>query len=354
MYHATETMTRPEPATTLLTLGVLALSLLPFAPARVAAADTWNPRQMSPDERRRVIGGEIVPFNVAERTDRDLAAGVMMFLSVPVARVGEYLAESELAVRDAGIVNWGALPEGGEAASLAKLRLGPAEADELLDARPGSAWNLSSTEMDGLRALRAMLPAASRTLQAESVSTHYRGLLVRRTQAYRTGGLDAIEPYARRGGTTTDPAGELRLAAEDARPLAAVSPALVDLLLHYPSLQRAERGSQIYWVERKLQGRADPALLHQLVDVRPELALHVERHFFVGHAYNSSQTLTGALPWGDGSLVFVVSRVSTDLVAGLGGDVKRSLGRRQLRGDLSGRLERVRAGLARLTPPQSP
>jgi hypothetical protein len=88
--------------------------------------------------------------------------------------------------------------------------------------------------------------------------------------------------------------------------------------------------------------------------VRPELALHMERHFFVGHAYNSSQTLTGALPWGDGSLVFVVSRVSTDLVAGLGGDVKRSLGRRQLRGDLSGRLERVRAGLARLTPPQSP
>ena len=354
MYHATETMRGPGPATALLTLAVLALPLLPPASPRATAADTWDLRQMTADERRRIIGGEIVPFHVAERTDRDLAAGVMMFLQLPVARVGEYLADAELAVRDPGVVNWGVLPERAEAASLVKLRLGAAEADELLDARPGSVWNLSSAEMDGLRAVRSMLPAASRSLQAESVSTQYRGILLRRTQAYRTSGLDAVEPYARRGGTTTDPAGELRLAAEDARPLTAVSPALVDLLLHYPSLQHATRGSQIYWVERRLQGRVDPVLVHQLIDLRAELALHVERHFFVGHAYNSSQTLTGALPWGNGSLVFVVARVSTDLVAGLGGEVKRSVGRRQLRGDLSGRLERVRAGLARPTPPQSP
>ena len=355
MYHAAGTMRRPGPATALLMLGIFTASLLPPAAARAPAADAWDLRQMSADDRRRVIGGEIVPFAVAERTDRDLAAGLMMFLPLPVPRVGDYLAEAELAVRDPGVVSWGALPERAEAASLAKLRLGPAEADELIDARPGSVWNLSSTEMDGLRAMRAMLPVASRALQAESVSTQYRAILLRRTQTYRARGLDGVEPYARRGGTTTDPAAELRLAAEDARPLTTVLPSLVEALLHYPALQHTERGSQLYWVERRLQGRVDPVLVHQLVDVRPELALHVERHFFVGHAYNSSQTLTGALPWGNGSLVFVVARVSTDLVAGLGGDVKRSLGRRQLRGDLSGRLERVRAGLARPTPlPQSP
>jgi hypothetical protein len=354
MYHATGTMRRRGLATALLTLGILASSLVSPAIPRASAADTWDLRQISADDRRRLIGGEVVPFAVAERTDRDLATGVMVFLQLPVARVGEYLTEAELAVRDPGVVGWGALPERAEAASLAKLRLGPSEADELLDARPGSVWNLSTAEMDGLRALRSMLTTGSRALQAEAVSTHYRGLLLQRTQAYRTGGLDAIEPYARRGGTTTDPAAELRGAAEDARPLAATSPALIDALLRYPSLQHAGRASQIYWVERRLQGRVDPVLVHQLVDVRPELALHLERHFFVGHAYNSSQTLTGALPWGNGSLVFVVSRVSTDLVAGLGGDVKRSIGRRQLRGDLTGRLERLRAALAKPTLPQSP
>jgi hypothetical protein len=91
-----------------------------------------------------------------------------------------------------------------------------------------------------------------------------------------------------------------------------------------------------------------------MVEVRPELALHIERHFFAAHSYNSSQTLTGAFPWGSGTLLFALSRVSTDLVTGLGGDVKRAIGRRQLRGDLSGRLDRLRGAVTRIPPPQSP
>src|SRR5262249_15526020 len=100
MYHAAGTMRRPGAATAPLALGIFAPSLLPPAAARASAADTWDLRQMSADERRRVGSGEIVPFSVAERTDRDLAAGVMMFLPLPVTRVGEYLAESDLTVRD--------------------------------------------------------------------------------------------------------------------------------------------------------------------------------------------------------------------------------------------------------------
>jgi hypothetical protein len=49
-----------------------------------------------------------------------------------------------------------------------------------------------------------------------------------------------------------------------------------------------------------------------------------------------------------------VSRVSTDLVTGLGGDVKRAVGRRQMRGDLTARLDHLRAGLPKPTPPQAP
>lgn len=332
-------------------LGVAFVSPAPLRPAPAHAAETWDLRQISPDERRRLVAGEAVPFLVAERTNRDLAAGVMMSVGVPLARAAEPLTEGELAVRDPGVLDWGALPERAGLAALAGLRLGPSEADEVLDARPGSVWNLSSPEMDALRALRGTLTGAAKT---EAASAQYRGLLLRRALAFRAGGLGAIEPYARRGGVTTDPAAELRLAAEDARPLAAAAPGLPEALLNYPALQHAARPSLFYWVERKLQGRIAPVLVHQLTEVRPELGLHVERHFFVGHSYNSSQTLTGAVPWGSGSLLFVVSRVSTDLVTGLGGDVKRAIGRRQLRGDLTARLERVRAATVKSLPPQSP
>jgi hypothetical protein len=340
-------------ALTLVLLGAPAPSLVSPAPVEAVEA-TWDIRLLSVDERRRLLAGETVPFNVAERTDRDLAGGVMAYVAAPLARVAESLAESEFAVREPGIVGWGALPDRAGPDALARLRLGPAESDELLDARPGSGWNLSGAEMDGLRALRPRLGPAAKAAQAEAASVQYRALLLQRARAYRAGGLGGIEPYARRGGGVTDPAGELRLAAEDTRPLAAAAPALPEALLNFPALPHAERVTQIYWIERRLQGRITPILVHQMVEVRPELALHVERHFFVAQAYNSSQTLTGAFPWGTGTLLFTVARVSTDLVTGLGGDMKRAIGRRQLRGDLSARLDRLRATVVKAQPPQSP
>src|SRR5512134_775653 len=104
-------------------------------PAPVTASEpTWDIRQISVDERRRLLAGEIVPFQVAERTDRDLAAGMMVYVATPLARVTEHLAESELAVREPGIAGWGALSERAGPDALAKLRLGLAEADELMDA----------------------------------------------------------------------------------------------------------------------------------------------------------------------------------------------------------------------------
>ena len=154
-------------ALTLVLVGAPALSLVSPAPAEAVEA-TWDIRLLSVDDRRRVLAGETVPFPVTERTDRDLAGGMMLFVAAPFARVAEYLAESELAVREPGILGWGALPERAGPDALARLRLGPAESDELLDARPGSVWNLSGAEMDGLRALRPRLGQAAKTAQAEA------------------------------------------------------------------------------------------------------------------------------------------------------------------------------------------
>jgi hypothetical protein len=95
-------------------------------------------------------------------------------------------------------------------------------------------------------------------------------------------------------------------------------------------------------------------LIHQITDVGTELALLVERHFYVGHTYNASQTLSGGIPWEDGTLVFTTARVSTDQVAGMGTDLKRALGRRQLRAEVIRRFDRIRAALAKPPRTESP
>lgn len=63
----------------------------------------------------------------------------------------------------------------------------------------------------------------------------------------------------------------------------------------------------------------------------------------MAHSYNASQVLAAAVPYEDGTLVFCTNRVSTDQVAGIGGDVKRMIGRRQLRAEIAKRFDRIRA-----------
>jgi hypothetical protein len=85
--------------------------------------------------------------------------------------------------------------------------------------------------------------------------------------------------------------------------------------------------------------------------VGPTLALYVERHVYVGDSYNASQILSAAVPYESGVLIFSSNRVSTDQVAGLGGDMKRMIGRRQLRGEIVKRFDRIRAAVLRAAPP---
>jgi len=87
--------------------------------------------------------------------------------------------------------------------------------------------------------------------------------------------------------------------------------------------------------------------------VTQALALYVERQFYVGSSYNASQILCAAIPYEDGVLIVSSNRVSTDQVAGLGGELKRTIGRRQLRGEIVKRFDRIRAALGRpVGPPE--
>jgi hypothetical protein len=104
-------------------------------------------------------------------------------------------------------------------------------------------------------------------------------------------------------------------------------------------------------MKRHVQGRPAAILLHHLVDVTPRLALYVERHVYASHTYDTSQILSGAVPYEAGVLVFSTNRVSTAQVAGLGGELKRIIGRRQLRAEIVKRFDRIRAALARGAPP---
>ena len=312
--------------------------------------------QISGEQRRGLVYGEVISYPVAEYSERELAVGLAVFVMAPLGQVAEYLASGELVARDATISAHGLVPDPAQPARLPGVRFNGSERDEaesLLEAGPGTRFNLSSAEIEALRALHAS--AGSGSVTAEQVSDEYRKLLRDRWQAYQNGGLAAIPAYARGGGAITDPAAELRRAIADADLVARYGPRLRGALARYPAAQPPQTINRCYWIKRRVQRRPDLSLLHQMVMAGPDLVVHVERYFYVGHSYNAAQIITGAFTYQESTVLFATSRFSTDEVLGLGNQLKRSVGRLQLRDEMRKRLEGVRSSFRPVpSAPQSP
>lgn len=346
----------------LLRLGRAAvLAGLLFLPGPAWAADApgaeegqaLDVRRLSPEQRRRLLAGDTIAYQVIETSETELGAGVAMYLPVPLARAAEVLTSPDVVLKDPSITASGLIPVDATPATLRGLKLASGEigeAQDVLDAVAGPRFNLAPPEIEAFRAAKGMPRETDRGAIQEAAAGQWRVLLLQRAQAFQARGLDGIAPYARRSGTS-DPAALLRVAAGDARIIAHLAPRLGDALLRYPAEQSPTAMSQLYWVKRQVQSRPTPIVLQHLVDVSPAVALYVERQIYVGHTYNASQILSAAVPYEDGVLILSSNRVSTDQVAGLGGEMKRMIGRRQLRAEIVKRFDRIRAAFVRPPPP---
>ncbi|HUG36481.1 MAG TPA: hypothetical protein VML54_05990 [Candidatus Limnocylindrales bacterium] len=326
------------------------------AAAPAAPDEALDLRRISPEQRRRLLRGEAISYGVAETSEKELTAGLALYLTVPLSRLAEYLSGPEPIAQDPAISTYGFISDAAGPEAFPALRFTRAElaeAQSLLDTVPGTQWNLSRREIDALRALKGSLAGAERRAILAAVSQQHRLQLFERWQAYRSDGLAGIVPYARRNEAVADPAAELRAALADVRPFADIAPRIAEALLR-PAGPPASGAPRFYWIRRPLQGRPAVTLVHQVLELLPELILQVERHFYVGHSYNSSQVVPGGFPFQSGLLVVSTNRVTTDHVAGFGNDLTRAVGRRQLRAEVLRRLDRLRAVLVQPARPESP
>ena len=343
--------------------GALAAALvlvLALAPAAAQDLDGGlDLRALSADQQRRLLQGEVIAFRVPEASERELTVGLVMHVAAPLVRVTEYVARGDLLLQDTTIAEHGTMMALGAAAGPAagapggaRLAGDPDEARELLESAPGGRFNLGASELEAFRTLRGRLAGTSREGVQGAVASQYRALLVQRAQAYERAGLGGIEAYVRRTGPALDPGADLRGGAADARLAAALVPGAPGLLERDPA--RGALASQLVWVRRQIQGKTAVIVVHQWTHARPDAVLHVERHVYVGHSYNWSQTVVGAVTSPQGAFVISTARVSTDQVAGMGGEVKRAMGRRQVRGEFTRRMERLRAAVQQPRGPESP
>lgn len=329
------------------------ITVTPTVPATetATAIEVQENLQIPLEQRRRIARGEVATFSVVEHSEREVAAGIALTLPIPAPQLAQYLASGQLVAQDATIVDFGLVPP-----ETPTPVVGPAfnanerdEARNLLDASPGTRFNLSTAEIDLLRSARGASGNSDRDA-VDVASGAFRRLLWERVQSYRHGGLAAIAPYARAGGAFTDPAVELRLAIPDAERMGRSGAELHQALLRYPADQPSQVASQVYWVKRRVQHRPHLSLLHRMVVAGDSSALHLERYFYAAHSFNSMVILTAVFPVQEATLLVATTRVSTDEILGVGSQLKRSVARGQVRDEMRARLERVRSLLTPSRP----
>ena len=220
-------------------------------------------RRLAPEQRRRLLAGDTIAYQVAETSETELGAGVAMYVAVPLSRAAEVLTSADVVLKDPSITASGHIPAGATVAALHGFKLSSGEigeAQDALDVAAGSRFNMTLPEINLFRAAKGTVRPNDRAALLDAATGQWRTLLLERAQAFQTRGLDGVAPYARRSGTS-EPAALLRVAAGDARIVSSLAPRLGEALLRYPADQSPTASSQVYWVKRQVQGAAhsDPA-----------------------------------------------------------------------------------------------
>jgi hypothetical protein len=324
----------------LLATVVLRLPIAVPSFAGPTAADLQDDVGLTPDAIARVEKGEMVETTPTDRSDRELAIGMVFLVPAPVAQVVQGFQRGGDLRADPHVVALHEVSGEGTLADFEALRLTPhgaAETQQYLTAAPGDTLNLSSAEIAAFRAL-----GAAGQPQVEAL---LRRTLLERYRAYRTKGLDGCAPYDRGRGHQRSPADELRRHSA-AKILGKYSPAFRQLLVRYPAVRPDELEERFFWIVSDRDDRPTVTLRHRMALPMGDGYVVADREFYVSQGYNAVQAHAGFLPAKGGTMVFYVTRTSTDRASGFGTSVKHTIGRRMMTRELQEIFNRMRVAFS--------
>jgi hypothetical protein len=304
-----------------------------------------NYLQIDQSQEGDLLQGKILSPKINEASDIELAVRLVMYVKAPVAKVAELIRSNKLISQDPSVLSFkeidanAGLPDFKE---LAFTELQKDDAKHLLEAEPGSRFNLSADEIETLRSLKKSSKDAGKDAIPSIASEQYQKFLLKRYQAYRNGGLSAVAPYQRGDSKTSSPGQELQDATSQASILSQYFSSYSKAFANFPKANPADMINRFFIVNQRVENRPTFILVHRMAFYSPVGALMMERQYYVGHSYNSLQILSGCMPYKDGSLIFYANRTFTDQVAGFASGMRHNIGRDQMRDSVMKDFEKAR------------
>jgi hypothetical protein len=333
--------TTKKRGSTIVILGFVFATRLLFA-ADISTVETaLKAAGLDAGAKNRVLAGEIVSKELAEGSDKELAAGLVFRIRAPLAKTMQAIREGKTFNVDRDILAFGKADGGFDKLGYTADEAG--EALAVLNVGSGSRFNLSNAEIGRFRALKTRLKSSDprKDPQAlEAINTEYRAILADRLTAYRKGGVEAIASYSR-GKSESRPAEELGLAVNEAL-VGELFPEFHQAMAGYPSTPQEGIEHEYWWFKQRVENRPIFILAHRMYQQDAHHALMMERQIYVGASYNSSQTIAGGFEEDGNVIVLYGNRCFTDQVAGAMSDTKHRIGRGQMIDELKGHFENVR------------
>src|SRR5258706_5688529 len=122
-------------------------------------------RRLAPEQRRRLLAGDTIAYQVAETSETELGAGVAMYLAVTLSRAAEVLTSADVVLKEPSITASGLIPAGATVAALHGFKLSSGEigeAQDALDVAAGSRVNMTLPEINGFRTAKGTVRANHR------------------------------------------------------------------------------------------------------------------------------------------------------------------------------------------------
>ncbi len=306
------------------------LALLAAAPA---LAQLQTPMEvaralgMSDEAIERVKRGEVVVEELEASSDKDLSLAIVARIEAPLQKVYEFVETGRLVEISTVTLSVGDIDT--STFSFARMEL-PDDVLQLLVDDPAGTFHMSGEEL--AQVAEAAAQGKARALAA------YQAVLSARARAYWEQGIAGIAPYKGKG---RSPRVDLGHANAAARKLVH-SPAVLAELDAVPSNSPGKAEHRLYWAVQKGRDRAAPVLNHRILYAEGDGQVLIERRFYSGYDYDSLQIVTGVLPVSERRcVVFYSNHTYTSQVAGFGGGVKRSIGRKLMQQELVAEMERA-------------
>ena len=288
-----------------MTLGLaVCLALLPMpasaqASAPAAAGAVAKSYGFTDAEIESVLHGDVVGKALKEGSNKELAGVVAVWMPVPVAEFADIVLEGKL------------------------LRVDPS-------IRSLNVWKLDESAETAFTDLK--------------VDVTQQAMLRGRYDAYRRYGLRGVLSPAGAAKDAASPGELLMLAIEETTSLERL-PGYTKALLNFPADPVNGMENRLFAYEQVVEGQPTFILSHRAAVRSEHEAMITEQRYYVSQTYDCRFITSECFEVQGGTLMFYVSRIFTDQVAGFGSGLKHIVGRRRMLAKVSANLKRDREQL---------